>query len=321
MGTSIKRARELKNLVDKMGSVEAVAQDQGMQPDSVRRYLREVRRYDEGVKLGIPSHLPKVLVFDIETSPILARVWSLWKQNVGLNQIKEDWFVLSYAAKWLGADEVMYEDLRGVIDDTTKGYRDESLLQGIWSLLDQADVVITQNGVKFDVKKLNARFIINGMQPPSSYDHIDTLLIAKRVFGFTSNKLEYMTDKLCTKYKKLKHAKFSGFELWKECLADNIEAWKEMEEYNRYDVLSLEELYTVLAPWDHKHPNFNKYLDAEKHICRCGSSEVVKNGYAYTAVSKFQRFKCKKCGAETRGRVNLFTKEERQALQVNVARR
>lgn len=109
-------------------------------------------------------------------------------------------------------------------------------------MLDEAEIVITQNGKKFDQKKLNARFILNGFQPPSSYKHIDTLCIARKHFGFTSNKLSQLTDKLCKKYKKLSHNNFPGFELWQECIKGNIEAWNEMEKYNRQDVLSLEEL-------------------------------------------------------------------------------
>lgn len=257
---------------------------------------------------------PKVLVFDIETAPILASLWSMWQQGIGLSMIKNDWFVLSWSAKWLGEDEVMYEDLR----EEYQNEDDSNLLRNMWRLLDEADMVITQNGKKFDVKKLNARFIINGFQPPSSYKHIDTLEIAKRKFGFTSNKLEYMTDKLCVKYKKLKHGKFPGFELWKECLVGNIEAWDEMEEYNRYDVLSLEELYYILRPWDNKHPNFNLYQDDVETTCRCGSSKLAKDGFAYTNLSKFQRYRCTDCGAESRGRTNLLDKEQRKKLHMNI---
>jgi hypothetical protein len=264
----------------------------------------------------LKSHLPKVLIFDIETSPISAAVWNLWKQNVGLNQIQSEWFVLSYAAKWLGdsPDNVMYSDLRGYVAEED----DTDLLDDMWDLLDEADCVITQNGCNFDVKKLNARFILNGYQPPSSYKHIDTLQIAKKQFGFTSNRLEWMTDKLCVEFKKLKHGKFPGFDLWKGMLEDNLDAWNECEEYNIADVLSLEELYLKMAAWDTSHPNFNLYGNLEKHVCRCGSENIVEYGYAYTGVSKFQRYRCKDCGAETRGRVNLLTKEKRKSLHMNV---
>ena len=260
---------------------------------------------------------PKVLVFDIETSPLLGFVWTLWENNVALNQIHTDWHVLSWSAKWLGdaPNKVMYMDQRNVKNVEN----DKKLLQKIWNLLDEADVVITQNGKSFDHKKLNARFILNGFQPPSSYKHIDTLEIAKRHFGFTSNKLEYMSDKLCVTYKKLKHAKFSGFELWKECLAGNIEAWKEMEVYNKHDVLALEELFTKLIPWD-SAVNFNIYNDEEINTCKCGSNIFTRNGYYYTSAGKFQRYKCKDCGAESRDKINLLSKEKKASLKMGTAR-
>lgn len=263
--------------------------------------------------LAPPANGPKVLVYDIETAPMLGYVWSLWENNVALNQLHSDWHILSWSAKWLGSppDEVMYVDQR----DAKNIEDDSGILRLIWTLLDQADIVITQNGKSFDQKKLNARFILNGFQPPSSYKHIDTKQIASKHFGFTSNRLEYMSDKLCKKYKKLKHAKFAGFDLWKECLGGNIEAWKEMEEYNKHDVLALEELYNVLIPWENTI-NFNLYHDDEKHVCKCGSASFIKNGFYYTSSGKFQKHRCKKCGAEVRDKVNLFSKEKRAALMM-----
>lgn len=255
---------------------------------------------------------PKVLVYDIETAPILGYVWGLWDNNVALNQINSDWHVLSWSAKWLddSEDKIMYTDQRA-----EKNIEDDSkILKAIWNLLNEADIVITQNGKSFDQKKLNARFILNGFQPPSSYRHIDTKLIASKHFKFTSNKLEYMTDKLCVKYKKLKHAKFAGFEMWRECLAGNLEAWQEMETYNKHDVLALEELYHKLIPWDDSI-NFNLYHDQLDHVCKCGSISFIKNGFYYTSAGKYQKHKCKQCGAETRDKENMFTKEKRASLK------
>lgn len=257
---------------------------------------------------------PKILLFDVETSPILARVWGLFDQNIALNQIEKDWCILSWAAKWLDDPEskVMYADQR----NARNVENDKAILKKIWKLLDEADIVITQNGKRFDSKKLNARFIMHGFQPPSSYKHIDTLIIAKKRFAFTSNKLEYMTDKLCTKYKKLVNRKYSGFSLWKECLIGNMDAWNEMQKYNTYDILSLEELYKKLQAWD-TPVNFNLYSDDENTACNCGSTELKRNGYSYTAIGKYQRFKCKNCGAETRSGKNLFSKEKKESLKRN----
>lgn len=278
-------------------------------PESIRRVFNNKNTNPK-------QNGPKVLLFDIETAPMLGYVWSLWENNVSLNQLHTDWYILSWSAKWLNdpPSKVMYEDQRNAknIEDDSK------ILKSIWNLLNEADIVITQNGKSFDQKKINARFILNGFQPTSSYRHIDTKLIAKKHFKFTSTKLEYMTDKLCTKYKKLKHNKFSGFELWKQCLANNLEAWKEMERYNKYDVLSLEELYTKLTPWDNSI-NFALYSDHD-FLCQCGSKEYSKNGFYYTQSGKFQKYKCKNCGAESRSRINLIDSKRRKKTHMHTTK-
>tara|TARA_R100001594_G_scaffold53735_1_gene87272 strand:+ start:11121 stop:12080 length:960 start_codon:yes stop_codon:yes gene_type:complete len=264
----------------------------------------------------------RILVFDIETAPILGAVWQLFKANIGLNQIVRDWYVMSWAAKWVGENEVMYEDIREQFDGSAESLLsiadDSEILESIWKLLDEADIVITQNGKRFDVKKLNARFLDAGMQPPSSYKHIDTLEIAKKHFAFTSNKLEYMTDRFCKKYKKLDHGKYYGYNLWKQCQLGNIDAWEEMEEYNKYDVLSLEELAFILAPWSNALPNLDMYYDDNENHCFCGCTQWEPTGYAYTNLSKFTKFKCVDCGTEKRDRVNVLTKEKRKSLKMNV---
>lgn len=254
---------------------------------------------------------PRILLLDIETSPILAHVWKLFDNNVALNQIVRDTCVISWAAKWLGERKVFQQDQR----DAKSLENDKALLKPLWRLLDEADIIVTQNGKQFDIKRLNARFVLHGYKPPSPVKHVDTLEIAKRKFGFTSNKLEYMTNLLNRKYKKLKHEKFSGFELWSECLKGNRAAWREMAKYNRYDVLALEELYLKLRPWDDKHPNPNAYHDGEAHVCRCGSENVERRGYHRTTKGKYQRYQCLDCGAWSHGGPNLFDKEKRASLR------
>lgn len=261
---------------------------------------------------------------DIETSPLLVYCWGLFDQNIGLNQIKQDWNVLSFSAKWYeGPDgkiygphnKVMYHSLEKKKDKTD----DRDLLEQAWKLLDECDILLTQNGVRFDNKKLNARFALNRINPPSSFKHIDTLQVMKRSFSLTSNKLEYASDKFCTKYKKMTEREFAGFNLWKECLANNKKAWAEMKKYNCYDILSLEELYQKIGNWD-TTIDFNIYEDSLETVCKCGSREFRNKGYHYTAVGKFQRSKCVKCGAETRSRKNLLTKDKKDTVRTGTTR-
>lgn len=252
---------------------------------------------------------PKILFIDIETKPILAHVWRLFDQNVGLNQIQEDWSILSYCAKWKGCDDVIYEDLQGSDD-----FEDDSRLLGnLWKLLNEADIVVGQNSKRFDVKKINARLVLNGYPKPSTFRQIDTLNIAKAQFGFTSNKLQYMTDQLCTKYKKLEHGKFAGHLLWSECMKNNPEAWAEMKLYNINDVLSLEELYDILSSWDNTLPNFDVYVDEILDM-----SVWEEDGFHYSNVGKYKRYRNKVTGVQRRSRVNLLPKEKRDSLLSNI---
>lgn len=272
-----------------------------------KAFYRNIRDNSEAKSIANPV---KVLILDIETAPIVSYTWGTFQQNVALNQIVEDWAVLSWSAKWLGTDNVMYEDTR----NEKNPRNDKKILQTIWKLLDEADVVIGQNSKSFDIKKLNARFILNGMQPPSSFRQIDTMRLAKKHFAFTSNKLEYMTKNLCTDNKKSSHAKFGGFDLWKECLNGNVEAWEAMKEYNITDILSTEELYKKLQPWD-RSLNWDVYHDAFHVMCHCGSTDFKKNRFVYTDSGKYQRYTCKNCGAESRSKDNLLIKEKRKSFR------
>lgn len=257
---------------------------------------------------------PKVLSLDIETSPITGYVWSLWKQNVGLNQIKEEWNILSYCAKWLHEDDPIYEDCRANPRD------DSHLLNSLWALLDEADIVIVQNGKRFDIPKINARFIMAGKLPPAPYKIVDTLLIAKQQFAFTSRKLEWMTAQLCKHHKKNTHAKFPGFELWAQCMLSNPEAWDEMREYNIPDVLSMEELYIIMRPWFIGHPNVAIYFedDQPKLRCpKCGSTHIKQTGITYTQSGEYPRMHCQSCGGWSRGRYTRNSKESRNVQLSN----
>lgn len=256
---------------------------------------------------------PRILLFDIETAPLLGHLWSLWQDGISLEMMQKDWYILSWAAKWLDENEVMYFD-----QSKAKNIEnDKPLMQKLWKLLDEADIVVTQNGIKFDHKKVNARFIYHGMRPPSPYKMVDTLVIAKKHFAFTSNKLEYLSNTLNKKYRKLtKERKFNGFTLWNECLKGNKEAWAEMRKYNIRDVRALEETFKVLAPWD-SNVNRNLFTATSDTCCTniaCGSHNIQKRGYKFTASAKYQQFTCNDCGTWFRGKENLFSKAKKKGI-------
>lgn len=239
---------------------------------------------------------PKCLVLDIENFPMEAYVWERRDVNIGLDMLKQDWSIAAWSAKWLGKAGVEYYDTRKLSERT--------ILIRLRDLLDEADIVITQNGQTFDCRKINARLIFYGILPPSPYRHLDTYRIAKRIASFTSFSLEYLADKLCTKYKKFKHSKFPGISLWKECLKGNIKAWDEMKRYNIRDTLTTEELYLKLQAWvpDTMPKPYSAPIPAPLHCDTCNYKGVMTKWGCYrTNHGMWARFSCPACGTFRKG--------------------
>lgn len=257
---------------------------------------------------------PRALVIDIESAPVEAYVWGLWDQNIGLDFIKTDWTILSFAAQWLGEKKIIYSDTGG--RGVSKVRDDKGVVGEIRELLDEAELVIAQNGKGFDVRKINARLITHGYGPPSPYHVVDTMLVAKKHFAFTSQKLAY-TSKLLTDSPKSEHKKFPGFELWVECLKDNPLAWAEMKKYNKQDIVSTAKVYYRLRPWMDQHPNVAK--PSEIPCCpKCGSDRMKRNtGPRITATGqRYPRFQCMNCGGWSRGKMLLLPLKTRKQMLI-----
>ena len=253
---------------------------------------------------NLGKYTPKILLFDIETAPVKAYVWKLWKENIHIDQIINDWFCLAWSAKWLYSTNVMGE----VLTPNEVFHEDDSrIIKDLWKLINEADIIVSHNGNKFDIPRINARFIINNLEPTKPFFSIDTCQVAKKQFGFSSNKL----DALAT-YFNIDHKLHTDFNLWKECLNGNEEALQYMLHYNKKDVLILEEVYLKLRPWIKNHPNLGN-LQGQHMVCSaCGSDNLslIKDKYYFTSVGKYPIYKCKDCGAISRGRKSITSSPE-----------
>lgn len=249
---------------------------------------------------------PKILVFDIETSYMKVRVWDTGEQYVRQDQAFEESSCIAWSAKWLGDNKIMYMDLRKSKSESER----KKMVKGLWDLLDKADIIVTKNGKRFDEKRMNSLFEVYELGTPSSYKHTDVEKIVRKNFYFPSYSLAYLSNKFNKKYKKLKHSKYPGDSLWTECLEENNQdAWKEMEKYNKYDVLSTEELYIRFRKWD-TSINFSVYYDTKDLVCACGSKDFKQNGTEYTKTCSYKRYRCKVCLAPAKGqRIPIDEKE------------
>lgn len=309
-----KKAVELAVSTNK--SWRKIAKEVGKPKSTVSDYLRAVIK---GAKIQeVDSGQPKILFFDIETSPITAYVWGLFKQNVSLSQIKEDWYIICWSAKWLGKDEVLNSSVHHYPKSIKGRYRDNELkvVKEAWKVLDEADIVVAHNLKAFDKKKINAKFLEYGLPEPSPYKVVDTLLIAKGNFKLTSNKLDYITKLL---EGEGKHS--TDMQLWVDCMNDDVQQLDYMQEYCDQDVRELESIYLKLRHWDKNAPNLSLYYDDDKPRCNsCGSSKLSKleNKVSNTNLSSFDVFRCDGCGKVLRGRDNNLDKSKRKSLLMNV---
>lgn len=255
----------------------------------------KVTLLDKPVLFKDPSYGKKVLLVDIETAPNLAYVWGKWEQDV--IAFKEHWYMMSYAYKWLGEKTTRVVALPDFRLYKREKSNDRELVKSLWELFNEADVIIAHNGDAFDIKKSNARFIQHRLEPPMPYKTIDTLKWARKYFKFDSNKLDDLGDYL----KVGRKVQTGGFHLWLGCIAGDNKAWDKMREYNKYDVILLENIYYKIRGWAKGAPNMNLLLGGSMKCPTCGSEHTIKRGYSYTQVATYQQYQCKNCGCWPRG--------------------
>ena len=238
----------------------------------------------------------KILTLDIEMAPNIVHRWQLYgNDTTALSQLVQPQEMMCAAFKWYGEEQVYF--IRAPRYETIDNdFFDASWPQGLdtlWTAVNEADAVVTYNGKKFDIPRMNTAFLEAGFKPPSPYAQIDLYQIVKKEFGFPSNKLDYITNRL------LGHGKVShqGHDLWVSAMMGDPDAWALMEEYNRGDVVITEELYDHIKGWIPNHPNVLLYDENPglKACPKCGSSHYQSRGTRQLATGIYNQYQCQKC--------------------------
>jgi DNA polymerase elongation subunit (family B) len=239
---------------------------------------------------------PKIVLYDIETTPNIGFTWGKYEQNV-IEFLKE-WQLLSFAFKELNHKKVTCYSRRHFSDPTER-----ALVKSLWKVLNTADVVITHNGLNFDNKKMNAKFVEHGLSPVQPAQQVDTKRIAKDNFRFNSNSLDDLgrTLRVGRKLQKME------FETWLGCMNNDIASFELMERYNKQDVVLLEKVYLKLRPWANRHPNIAQLSRKFTHCPRCASDKIMPHGLKYNSRTVWKQYRCKSCGGYCKGEtVQLF---------------
>ena len=233
---------------------------------------------------------PKVLLYDIETSPLLCYTWV--RHDASVLKVLRESELMSIAWKWQG-ERAVHGDRR---PDFSVG-SEKPLVRKLRDLLSEADVVIGHNVRNFDNKKSNTFSIFHGENPPAPYQVIDTLEIARRHFAFSSNRL----NDLGTYLKVGQKLSTGGFDLWDACMNASRPraqqaAFHKLLRYNKQDVHLLEAVYEKLKPWDQRHAALNVIGDKPTACPRGCKAGWRSHGLRFQGGSAKRRMQCNGCG-------------------------
>ena len=241
---------------------------------------------------------PKVLFIDIETSPILMTSWSMRPPYAGAVYVLRDTYILMASWKWGHEKTVKTAALPDFPRYKRHKHDDKDLCALLHDLLDRADIVCAHNGDQFDIKKINARLIVNKFKPPSPYKTIDTLKVSRGAFKFDSNKLDNI-GRYTGEGRKIPN---TGADLWRGVVEDgDPKAWKTMRRYCKQDTVLLASVYERIKPWAKSHPDmgmYRAYRDRPPGIAcpTCESTNTQRRGVIVKLKTRRHRHHCQACG-------------------------
>lgn len=248
----------------------------------------------------------RILTFDIETRQGVylsfgpKAKWLRREQQVIRSSI------MSWAAKWYDQDETMFASISHAPSmfkqpESVGGYR--KMLTRLRDLLDEADIVVSYNGARFDEPRVRGELVRLGIPEPSPFRTLDLYKTTKRM-GWDYNSLAETASAVGIPDDESKTS-HSGWSLWVDCLNGDPDAWALMETYNRQDVVLTERVMDLLRPYIKDHPNLGlwagiDHLGRPVPVCsKCGSGDLhlVGGTGAKTAQTDYALFRCGNCGA------------------------
>ena len=239
---------------------------------------------------------PKILVYDIETTPLMAYVWGLGKQVVRHGQLHKErnmYDIICITYQWLGDKKA-----RALVFDENQD--STHMIEQFDKMAEAADVTIGKNSDRFDVKQINSQRMLKGLPPLGDWvekagqDDIEKQI--RKYFYLPSYSLDYVSALMG----------FGGkhkmeFQDWIDIVEKN-RGWKskvhKMVEYGKKDVEDTTAVLKKILPYVKLKTSMTALNEgiATCNIPECGSTEMRKNGTRMINKTKYQRLQCGECG-------------------------
>lgn len=244
---------------------------------------------------------PKVLVYDIETRPMVSFHWGARQQDISPVQVLDSGGVLCWAAKWLDRKSVMFAS------DHHDGH--QAMVERLHELICAADIVVGYNQISFDDKRMNVEYRRCGLPVPTPVKSVDMLKAVRARFGFPINKLASVADELGLGH-KLAH---TGWDLWRRCCTDDngapflgpvpegggdAKAWTVMRRYCKRDVDLTADVYLELLDggWIKNHPHVGQFGGNPNGCPVCGSDDRSSVADHRSTTYTYPAWRCGDCG-------------------------
>jgi uncharacterized protein YprB with RNaseH-like and TPR domain len=169
---------------------------------------------------------------------------------------------------------------------------DKVMVKEIVSYVEEnADILITHYGTKFDLPFINTRALHWDINPLPPVAHIDLWKVSRVNLRLTSNRQATINDLIQAPHSKYK----PGWEVWRAAQYGSSKALKTLTDYCKNDVAGLLENYVRMRPLIKHHP-YAFTTTTGKHACPvCMSKNTQYRGWRRTKLFRIERVHCQEC--------------------------
>lgn len=248
------------------------------------------------------SNKPKILFYDMETSPLLAYIWSTGEQYVGHGQLHKDrnmWDIICITYCYNDGKPAKHLDFDYDKQDSTE------MIRTFDKLIDEADIVIGKNNKRFDDKMLNSIRMFKGLPCNAGWGNrtADLERLMRKYFRLPSQSLDYISHKL-GQGGKIKMQMSDWIDII-EKNENGRKAFNKMIKYGKKDIVDTRAIWNYCE--DHFEPIYHMGMainpDSGEPMCPyCGSEDLRHKGYRYNKSGTVKRVLCNDCGKESSGK-------------------
>lgn len=261
---------------------------------------RTIRKWANSLDLNIMDknkvNTAKVMIYDIETSRVKAKVFWTGKQYIGHDQLMDEPKIISISWKWVGEDKVKHLTW-------DEDHNDREMLFHFLLEYNKADMVIGINNDNFDNRWINARAAKHGFEVNTMVRSFDVQKEMKRLFRLPSYSMKYTAVYFNLTETKLEHEGIIMWQMIEEGTpAQQKEYLQKMVVYNVQDILTTEALYIFLRKYLGHKMHFGVFNGKPKYTCpACGGEHIGLLQTQITPAGTIQRvMRCKDDGTQFR---------------------